>query len=68
MGFTTTGLIGTWTLAGTGDTINVVLGPPAAPQSTAVPGPLPLLGAAAAFGWTRRLRRRIITAKTTVAG
>jgi hypothetical protein len=29
---------------------------------------LPLLGAAAAFGWTRRLRRRITTAKTTVAG
>lgn len=25
----------------------------------AVPGPLPLLGAGAAFGWTRRLRRRI---------
>jgi hypothetical protein len=24
-----------------------------------VPGPLPLLGAAAAFGWSRRLRRRI---------
>jgi hypothetical protein len=26
---------------------------------TAVPGPLPVLGAAAAFGWSRRLRRRI---------
>lgn len=26
--------------------------------STPVPGPLPILGAAAAFGWTRRLRRR----------
>jgi hypothetical protein len=24
-----------------------------------VPGPLPLMGAAAAFGWTRKLRRRI---------
>ena len=24
-----------------------------------VPGPLPVLGAGAAFGWTRRLRRRI---------
>jgi hypothetical protein len=43
LGFTTTGLIGTWTLAGTGDTINVVIVPP-----TAVPGPLPLFGAAAA--------------------
>jgi len=27
--------------------------------STPVPGPLPILGAAAAFGWTRRLRRRL---------
>ena len=24
-----------------------------------VPGPLPLLGAGAAFGWSRRLRRRL---------
>ena len=30
-----------------------------APGDTAVPGPLPLLGAGAAFGWTRRLRQRI---------
>jgi hypothetical protein len=29
------------------------------PPASAVPGPLPLLGAAAAFGWTRKLRRRI---------
>jgi hypothetical protein len=44
LGFTiSSGLIGTWTLADTLDTINVVLGPPAA-----VPGPLPLFGAAAA--------------------
>ena len=28
----------------------------------AVPGPLPLLGAAAAFGWSRRLRRRLRSA------
>ena len=27
--------------------------------ATTVPGPLPILGAAAAFGWTRKLRRRI---------
>jgi hypothetical protein len=27
--------------------------------SAPVPGPLPLFGAAAAFGWSRRLRRRI---------
>ena len=29
--------------------------------STNVPGPLPLLGAGAAFGWTRRLRKRLAT-------
>ena len=28
-----------------------------------VPGPLPLLGSAAAFGWSRRLRKRITTSK-----
>jgi hypothetical protein len=56
LGFTiNSGLIGTWTLAGTRDTIQLVLGSP----SASVPGPLPLLGAGAAFGWSRRLRRRI---------
>ena len=55
LGFTTTGLIGTWTLNGTSETIQLFVGnPPAA----AVPGPLPLFGAAAAFGWSRRLRKR----------
>ena len=29
--------------------------------STNVPGPLPLLSAGAAFGWTRRLRKRLAT-------
>jgi hypothetical protein len=53
LGITATGLLGTWTLAGTGDTINVVVGAPPAP------GPLPLFGAAAAFGYSRRLRRRV---------
>jgi hypothetical protein len=57
LGFTTTGLIGTWTLEGTGDQIEVVL--------TEVPGPLPLLGAGAAFGFSRRLRRRIRTSQAT---
>jgi hypothetical protein len=28
-----------------------------------VPGPLPVLGAAAGFGWTRRLRKRIRASK-----
>jgi len=55
LGFTTTGLIGTWTLNGTSETIQVVIG---APPSASVPGPLPLLGAGAAFGWARRLRKR----------
>ncbi|MFM1798732.1 MAG: hypothetical protein RLZZ117_1010, partial [Cyanobacteriota bacterium] len=45
----TSGTVGTWTLEGTGDTVNV----------NVVPGPLPLLGAGAAFGFSRRLRQRI---------
>jgi len=56
LGFTTTGLIGTWSLTGTSETIQVILGNP---PSAAVPGPLPLLGVGAAFGWSRRLRKRI---------
>ena len=56
LGFTTTGLIGTWSLIGTSETIKVFIGNSA---SAAVPGPLPLLGAGAAFGWSRRLRKRI---------
>jgi hypothetical protein len=39
----------------------VILGAPTA----AVPGPLPLLGAGAAFGWSRRLRRRIAAPLST---
>ena len=31
------------------------------PVAASVPGPLPLLGAGAAFGWSRQLRRRIGT-------
>ena len=58
LGFTTTGLIGTWTINGTSETIQVILGAPTPPGAT-VPGPLPLLGAGAAFGWSRRLRKRI---------
>ena len=54
-GFTATGLVGTWAITGTSESINVYISP--APT----PGPLPLLGAAAAFGWSRRLRKRIAT-------
>ncbi len=58
LGFTSSsGLLGSWTLDGTGDTIQAFLGPASPPS--AVPGPLPLLGAGAAFGWSRRLRHRI---------
>ena len=63
LGFTTTGLIGTWALNGTSESIQVILGAPS--PSTAVPGPLPLLGAGAAFGWSRRLRKRIGSAAIT---
>ncbi len=74
LGFTTTGLIGSWFITtyfenesttDAVDTINVVVGSPAA---AAVPGPLPLLGVAATFGWSRRLRHRIANAKTPAAG
>jgi hypothetical protein len=62
LGFTiNSGLLGSWTLNGTGDTIQAFLGPPTA----AVPGPLPLFGAAAAFGWSRRLRKRIAAPLST---
>jgi hypothetical protein len=63
LGFTIPGLLGTWTIVepntpNTFDTIKLEVGPPA------VPGPLPLLGVATAFGWSRR----IATAKTPAAG
>ena len=57
-GFTATGLVGTWTIVGTSESINVCVGAdPCVPAQ--VPSPLPLFGAAAAFGWSRRLRKRI---------
>ena len=61
LGFTTTGLIGTWTLNGTTESVNVFI--PAPPA--AVPGPLPLVGAAAAFGFSRRLRKSIAAPLST---
>lgn len=65
LGFTTTGLLGTWELvdkngAGTGEFIQVVVTP-----YTPVPGPLPLLGVGAAFGFSRRLRRRVSASQHT---
>lgn len=66
LGFTTPGLIGTWTLTSGGDTIRVVVGAPAS-AAAAAPGPLPLFGAGAAFAWSRRLRRRIGSAELTAS-
>ena len=57
-GFTATGLVGTWTIDGTPESINVCIGTGPCGGAT-VPGPLPLFGAGAAFGWSRRLRKRI---------
>jgi len=62
LGFTTTGLIGSWTLTDGGDTINVVVSTSA---PTAVPAPLPLLGAGAAFSLSRRVRRRVRLGRST---
>lgn len=55
LGFTTTGLLGTWSLDGTGETIRLV---------AEVPSPWPMLGVGAALGWSRRLRRRIAPRRT----
>ena len=66
-GITSTGLFATWTLQSNGsgdgytanDTINLYVSAPPAP------GPLPLLGTAAAFAWSRKLRKRIGSAAIT---
>lgn len=56
------GTIGSWYLGGDANDvtrqINVIVG---APPADPAPAPLPLLGAAGAFSWSRRLRRRIST-------
>ena len=56
VGLTSFGSLGTWTISDTGDTINVNA---VDSSPVGVPGPLPLLGAGAAFGYSRRLRRRL---------
>ena len=45
------GLVGVWSMDGTSEKVYLIAGP--------VPGPLPVLGAASAFGLSRRLRQRI---------
>lgn len=51
LGISGSGTVATFNVTGSDDKINLILAAP-------VPGPLPLFGAAAAFGWSRRLRRR----------
>ena len=63
LGMPNSGTLGTWTLydpgdsSYIGDTISVQVNASASPAS--VPGPLPILGLAAAFGFSRKLRKRI---------
>lgn len=59
----TSGLLGTWTVGS--DSIEVWAGAKPAPPS-AVPGPLPLLGAGAAFAYSRRLRSRLRAGRPTL--
>ena len=54
----------TWSVAA-GDTLTNVKD--SYTQAPKVPGPLPLLGAAAAFGWSRRLRRRVTPVSSATA-
>jgi hypothetical protein len=60
LGFTSPSgtLLAEWILDDTGDKIQLILGAPN-PNPSEVPGPLPLLGAAAAFGMSRKLRYRL---------
>jgi hypothetical protein len=55
-GFTAPGLLASWNITGSSETVEVRIGS-TAPSS--VPGPLPLFGAAAAFAHSRRLRARL---------
>ena len=64
LSFTTPGLIASWQLDGVSGhdgLIELLVGAPA----VEVPGPLPLVGAAAAIGWSRTLRRRISASGTS---
>lgn len=69
LGMPNSGILGTWTLfdpsdsSYVGDTISVQVNASASPAS--VPGPLPILGIAAAFGFSRKLRKRIKLHKGT---
>jgi hypothetical protein len=54
-----------FTTGGSGNIGNFVITlTPGSPVANNVPGPLPILGAGAAFGFSRRMRRRINTSTT----
>lgn len=63
LGMPNSGTLGTWTLfdpgdpSYIGDTISVQVNASGSPAS--VPGPLPILGVTATFGFSRKLRKRI---------
>lgn len=57
------GTLGTWTLVGTSETISINVTSPT-PPAPSVPGPLPLLGAGSAFGFSRHLRNRLKSGQT----
>jgi len=42
---------------------SIIVAGPSAPVPSSVPGPLPIFGAGAAFGMSRRLRRRVLSSK-----
>jgi hypothetical protein len=56
LGLPSSGTLATWTLAETGDTIQLIIGEPSA---NTVPGPLPWIGVTTAFGFSSRLRNRM---------
>ena len=58
LGFAPSGSLGTWTLDGTSETIQLNLGAP--PSAASVPGSLPLVGACTVFTLSRRLRKRLV--------
>ena len=74
LGMPTSGILGTWTVFEPGerkltyfDTISVQVNASSSGSPANVPGPLPILGLAAAFGFSRKLRKRINLHKGTSA-
>ena len=65
LGLTPRSYTWSWGSGGTADSITMQIGNSAAPGPASVPGPLPILGLAAAFGFSRKLRKRIKLHKGT---